>query len=192
MNTYLDQPVVFLLEAIFGFYVIIIMLRFLFRILRIDHYNPVSQAIIRLTQAPLKLLYRFIPSIGRVDIAAIVLMIGVQYSLVLLITLIVGGPLLPVALLMVSLLSLVNHAFNIFIFAIVIQAVLSWIAPVDYGHPLTGILYRLTSPLLVPARRMIPAAGGLDFSPMVVIIALVFFKLLLIPPLQDLIARIGL
>jgi YggT family protein len=82
---------------------------------------------------------------------------------------------------------LIGLVINIFLFAILIQVILSWINPGGY-NPLTGIIHGLTEPLLRPARRLIPPIGGLDLSPMVVMIGLVLLKMLLLPPLQLLMA----
>lgn len=59
------------------------------------------------------------------------------------------------------------------LYSIVVLAavILSWIRA-DPRHPLVGIVYRLTEPALAPIRRMLPPTGGIDFSPMVLLIAL--------------------
>ena len=60
----------------------------------------------------------------------------------------------------------------------IIQAVLSWVNPDPY-HPVARVLAQLTAPLLRPARRLIPPISGIDLSPMLVVVALVFVSLLL-------------
>jgi len=59
------------------------------------------------------------------------------------------------------------------LYSIVVLAavVMSWIH-VDHRHPLAAIVYKLTEPVLAPLRRALPPVGGLDFSPMVLLIAL--------------------
>ena len=64
---------------------------------------------------------------------------------------------------------------DIFIFAIFVQAILSWINPDPY-NPVSGILRSLTSPVLVPIRKLLPQMGGLDLSPIVALIGLMFIK----------------
>lgn len=190
MDKYLNDPLVFLVDVLFGLYILVVMLRFLFQLVRVDFYNPVSQAIVTLTNPPLRQLRRVIPSIGKIDTSSIVLMIVLQYVAYLLITWIKGGTFLPLALLALSLVELVDLAFYTFIFSIIILAVLSWISPGYHQNPMAIVLFQLTRPLMEPARRILPPMGGLDLSPMLVIIILFFFKLLLIPPLQDLAIRI--
>jgi YggT family protein len=192
MNNYLNEPLVFLIEVIFGLYITVVMLRFFFQLLHVDFYNPVSQAIVKITNPPLRLLRRVIPSIGKIDTSSVILMLVLQYISFILIMLIVGAKFLPVMLLYLSLVELLNHAFNLFIFAIIILAVLSWVSSPYHQNPIAPLLEQLTRPVMRPARRLIPATGGIDLSPMVVLIALFFFKLLLIPPLQDLARHISI
>ena len=72
-------------------------------------------------------------------------------------------------------------AIYIFLFSILIQVVMSWINPGAY-NPVLSVLYSLNEPLLAPARRMIPPMGGLDLSPIVVMVALQLVAILLVRP----------
>ncbi|MCG8099600.1 MAG: YggT family protein, partial [Candidatus Thiodiazotropha taylori] len=74
---------------------------------------------------------------------------------------------------------------NIFLFAVLIQVILSWVSPGNY-NPAVSLLYSLTGPVMRPAQKLLPPVGGLDLSPMLVMIGLVLLKMLLIPPLQQL------
>ena len=67
-------------------------------------------------------------------------------------------------------------------FAIIIQVIISWVSPGTY-NPVTVVLYKLTEPLLRPARRYIPPMGGLDFSAIAVFIILRLITILFINPL---------
>lgn len=192
MNNYLSEPLVFLIQILFGLYIMVVMLRFLFQLLRVDFYNPVSQAIVKVTNPPLRILRRFIPSIGKVDTSSLLLMLILQYLSFVLITLVVNAHFLPVTLLFLSLIELISQAFNIFIFSIIILAVLSWVSSPHQHNPIAPILEQLTRPIMQPARRLLPPMSGIDLSPMVVLIALFFFKMLLIPPLQGLARQIAM
>ncbi len=72
---------------------------------------------------------------------------------------------------MSTLLRLLNLAFTLYSFAIIIRALLPWFG-VSYYHPAMQFLLRITEPLLAPLRRHIPPIGGLDFTPMVALIIL--------------------
>jgi len=73
----------------------------------------------------------------------------------------------------------------IFIVAIIIRIVLSWIQPQGSGNPLVSLLYAITEPVMAPARRIIPAIGGLDLSPILVFLALQVILILVVAPIAD-------
>jgi YggT family protein len=79
---------------------------------------------------------------------------------------------------------LVSKTIYLFLFAIFIQVIVSWIAPGSY-NPILALLDSLTNPLLRPARRLIPPVGGLDLSPMAAIIVLYLALMLIAAPLRD-------
>jgi YggT family protein len=78
---------------------------------------------------------------------------------------------------------LVSLLINIFLIAILIQVIMSWVNPGSY-NPAVSLLYSLTEPILRPARRVLPPISGLDLSPMLAMVGLILLKMLLIPPLQ--------
>ena len=73
---------------------------------------------------------------------------------------------------------LLKLLINIYLWGVIIQAVLSWINPDPY-HPAARVLAQLTAPVLRPARRVLPPISGVDLSPMLVVVALIFISLLL-------------
>lgn len=180
---YLTNPLVFLIQVLFGAYTLVVMLRFLLQLVRADFYNPVSQFIVKATALPLRPLRRLIPALGGLDTASIVLMWLVKSVELMLILLISGGAPNLLAPLAWAIPELIGLALDVFLYAILIQVILSWVNPGGY-NPVIGLIDRLTDPLLRPARRLIPPMGGLDLSPMVVMIGLVLLKMLLLPPLQ--------
>jgi YggT family protein len=182
-SSYLTNPAVFLIQTLFGLYIVIVVLRFLLQLTRADFYNPISQFVVKATAPPLRPLRRIIPGFGGVDLASLVLAwLLKSVELVLVLTVLGAGANLIGSLLW-SVPELVDLVLNIFLVAIVIQVVLSWVNPGGY-NPAVGLLHRLTEPLLGPARRLLPPVSGLDLSPMLVMIALVLLKMLLIPPLK--------
>ncbi len=182
-SSYLANPLVFIVQTLFGLYILIVMLRFLLQWAKADFYNPLSQFIVKVTTPVLRPMRRIIPGLGGLDFAAIVLMWllkTVELSLVILIT---GSVLNPIGPMLWSIPQLVDLLINVFIFAILIQVIISWINPGTY-NPILGVINSLTEPLMRPARRMIPPISGLDLSPMLVIMGLYLLKMLLLPPLQ--------
>jgi YggT family protein len=192
MSAYLTSPLVFLVKTAFELYLLAVLLRLVLQLVKADFYNPICQFIVKITHPPLRLLRRFIPPVGRVDTAAVVLMLALKMLGDYLVFWLQGGGAVAVGLLAGSaVVELVDLAFNVFLYAIVIQAILSWITPDPY-HPLYSLLTDLVEPILHPCRRLIPPLGGLDLSPLVALIGLQVLKMLLIPPLQQLVAMLAL
>lgn len=184
MNGYFAQAGVFLIGVLFSFYILLVMVRFLLQTVRADFYNPVSQFVVRMTTPALRPLRRIIPGMGGVDVAALFLMLVLQLIELALIHGILGRGLHPVVLLVLALGELVSLALMIFIVAIIIQAVLSWIQPGAY-NPFTVVLHQLTAPILRPFRRLLPAVSGIDLSPMVALLVLYLLHMA-VPHLQAL------
>jgi YggT family protein len=182
---YWAAPVIFLIDTIFSIYLFALVLRFLFQWSGADYQNPLSQFLIRITHPPLKFLRRFIPSFGRIDTAALVLLLALQMLSDTLISMIQGGLPSMGFIAIWSLAQLLELLLNVYFYAILIRAVLSWIGPTAY-NPAVSLLYSLTEPLLQASRRLLPASGGMDFSPIIPIIGIQLAKMLLLPPLQQL------
>lgn len=170
-----DNPLVFLIDTLFDIYIALLLLRFLLQQVGADFYNPVSQFIVKATQPVVRIARRMIPAYRRIDVATLVLVVIFIFIKLFVLTSISGLPLGVGTLLLVSLHDLVSLVFDIFIFAIFIQAILSWINPDPY-NPVVSILHSLTAPVLRPVQRVVPMAGGLDFSPIVALIGLMFLK----------------
>ena len=184
MNGYFSQAGVFLIGVLFGFYILLVMVRFLLQAVRADFYNPVSQFVVRLTTPPLRPLRRIIPGIGGIDAAALVLLLVLQLLELVLIQSIMGQQLHPAVLLVLAVGELVALALMIFIVAIIIQVVLSWIQPGAY-NPVTVVVHQLTTPVLRPFQRLVPPVSGIDLSPMVALLVLYLLRMA-VPHLQAL------
>ncbi|MEJ1296621.1 MAG: YggT family protein [Candidatus Sedimenticola sp. (ex Thyasira tokunagai)] len=182
-SSYATAPLIFLIEVMFGAYTLVVLLRFVLQRVRADFYNPISQFVVKVTSPILVPMRRVIPSIGGVDTASLILMWLLKTVELVLILLLKGYGLQIAAALIHSIPALVELSINLFLFAIFIQVILSWVSPGGY-NPAIGLIYSITDPLLRPARRIIPPIGGLDLSPMVVMIGLVLLKMLLIPLLS--------
>lgn len=76
-------------------------------------------------------------------------------------------------------------AFNLYMWIIIIRAVISWVSPDPY-NPLVRILYQITEPVLSPIRRLIPLRGmGIDISPIIVIMIIYFLNTFLVQSILD-------
>ena len=169
---------VFLIQTLFGFYILAVMLRFLLQCVRADFYNPLVQFLVRITNPPLLPLRRIVPGYRGLDLASVILTFVLQGVEVLLVTLLLGRPAGVGGLLLLTVAELLKLLINIYLWGVIIQAVLSWINPDPY-HPAARVLAQLTAPVLRPARRILPPISGVDLSPMLVVVALIFISLLL-------------
>ncbi len=174
----------FLVETLFGLYILIVMLRFLFQLLRADFYNPISQFVVKATTPLLRPLRRWIPGFGGIDLAALLLALVIQLVELWLVHRMNGFQPSLSGLVVVSLAALLRLVVYIFLVTIFIKVIASWIAP-DVYNPATGLLDTLSEPLLRPARRLLPPMGGLDLSPIVVLIGLQLLLMLLVNPIGD-------
>lgn len=161
---YFSNAGVFLIDAVFGLYIFAVLLRFLFQLVRADFYNPLCQAIVTVTNPPLRPLRRYVPSLAGLDTASILLLLVLQTANTLLVALVLGLSPNPIGLLVVAVAELLGKVVWTFIGAIIIQVILSWVSPGAY-NPVAAVVYSLTEPLLAPARRVLPPLGAIDLSP---------------------------
>jgi YggT family protein len=182
-SSYLTNPIVFLVQTLFGLYAMLALLRFLLQWVRADFYNPVSQFVVKVTTPALRPLREVIPGYAGMDLAALALAWLIKSLELAIVALIALPEANPLGALLWALPELVSLAINIFIFMVLVRVVLSWVNPDPY-HPVAGLLDSLTDPVMRPARRMLPPVGGLDLSPVLVMVGLVLLKMLLLPPLN--------
>jgi YggT family protein len=85
-----------------------------------------------------------------------------------------------------ALASVLNMLLSIYMWILIIRALVSWVNPDPY-NPIVRFLYAVTDPLLYRVRRFLPLSfGGIDFSPIVVIVAIIFLQAFLVQSLLDL------
>ena len=167
----MKPALIFIVSTIVRLFLLVLLLRFWLPWLRADFRNPIAQGILRLTSPLVIPVRRIIPPLGRLDTATVFIAFGVQYLALLLILAISGAQADFAWLSVTSLIELILLSLNIFTFAIFIHIILSWVAPGTY-NPATAFISTIVNPVLQPFRKRIPPLGGLDISPMVVIILL--------------------
>lgn len=189
-ESYFSGLGVYLIDTAASLYIFALMLRFLLQWVEADFYNPISKFLVKITHPPLKPLRRFIPPLGRIDTASLVLMLILQASAVYAISLLQFFRISPAGLLFLSIGQLLELLYNIYFYSILISVALSWFAPRGY-NPAVEILYALTEPVLRIFRSIIPPMGGLDVSPLLALVGLQFAKMAIQPPLQQLVAMLN-
>ncbi|NOR81410.1 MAG: YggT family protein [Methyloprofundus sp.] len=189
-SSYLSNPIIFLLDTVFSFYILAVFLRFLLQWFGGDFYNPISQFLVKITHPPLRFLRRYIPAVGKVDTSSLVLLMSLQMFSDFIVLTLKGVSFSFAALTLLSFSQLLSLLINIFVFAVFARALLSWVNPGRFNAA-SNILYSVTEPLLSSCRRIIPDIGGIDLSPLIVLLGLQLTKMLIIPPLQQLMTLVS-
>ena len=189
----LAQALEFLFGTVLGLFTLALLLRFYLQLTAAPFHNPFCQAVVALTNFAVRPLRRVLPAWGWLDSASLLLALLSQLLLQLTVLwlrdfplLVADAPVLP-ALLGLAALSLVRLSIYIFMYGVLLQAILSWINP---HTPLAPVLDSLTRPLLRPLRRRMPLLGGIDLSPLVVFIAAELMLMLLVMPLEMQLSRL--
>jgi len=169
------HALVFILNTVLGIYTAAVILRFLMQQVRADFYNPLAQAVMKVTNPLLLPLRRAIRPWNRIDLASLVLAVLLQLFNVVLVTWLANRTSYqlnysPGFLLMWTALKLIYILVNLYFFTILVEALGSWFA--QGRSPVDGLLRPVNAPLLRPVRRVLPPLSGLDFSPLVVLLLL--------------------
>ncbi len=168
------QALLFLVDLAGKVVVGVFLLRFFLQLTRAGFYNPLSQAVVQFTNPLVMPLRKVIPGWGGVDNASLVAAFIVQTLVIVAIRLMFAGGFASLGLagiLIEALITLLMATISLYIMLIFLSVLLSWFNR-DPGNPLAAVIGSLTEPLLRPARRVIPPIGGLDLSPLLVLIAL--------------------
>ena len=177
----LNQIASLVVSVVADFFVYLLLARFLFQWLRAPFRNPLGEFIIAVTNWMVLPARRVIPSLAGFDLASLLLAWLVQAGSLWLLYAIAGldfssAPGIAIGIIAaISLVDLVKVAVYILIFALIVQAVLSWVSPYS---PVAPVFDALTRPFLRPIRRFVPPLGNVDLSPLVLIVVL---QILLIP-----------
>jgi len=184
-GSYFGNAGLFLVNTLFGIYIVAVLLRVLLQLVRADFYNPICQVLVRVTNPLVVPLRRVIPPVGQLDMAAVVLAYLLKIAQLWLAGVIVGQTVNFLAMLVFALAALLQTLITIFTVTIIAQVILSWVNPAGQS-PVTELLRQLNAPLVNPVRRHIPALGGLDLSPLIVMLVLQLAGMLLVAPVFDL------
>jgi YggT family protein len=173
-----------LIEFVFGAAILLVVLRVLLQWVRANFYNPVCQFIYKATNPVLMPLRKVIPAWRNLDVAGVVLAwLGTALKLVLLYAT-VGQTLGIAGLAVLALAHLLDFVLLVYIVLILMRVVISFVAADSY-HPVVPLVIQLTEPVMRPFRRRLPAIGGIDFSPMVVLLVITLARVLIAKPLLD-------
>tara|TARA_B110000858_G_scaffold157616_1_gene180432 strand:+ start:15719 stop:16309 length:591 start_codon:yes stop_codon:yes gene_type:complete len=159
-----------------GIYLLAVLLRFLLQVAKADFYNPVSQAVFRITNPMVSVFRTFIPGYKGIDFSSLVLAFIVEAAAICVLIILYGGS-IPGAGYIVTwaFVGVVLFIVSIYYYAILASIIMSFVMMFSGStnpHPLLLLVWQLTEPVMAPVRKIIPPMGGLDFSPIFIFIAI--------------------
>ena len=165
----LYQITSFLLDIAAGLFGGACLLRMYMQYQRVPFANPVGRFVFALTDWLVLPLRRAVPSRGRVDIASVIGAFLIELLQFILLWLMVGRATSVALLPVLALFGLVRLVISGLTGLVIVYAILSW---VQSESPLVALIDRLCAPLLRPFRRYIPLVGGIDLSPLALLVLL--------------------
>jgi len=172
MTTNGARALIFIINIVFTLYIAALYMRVILQRLGADYFNSVVQFIVRITDPLVRPLRRLIPGVAGWDVASLLISIALAFLNAWLVLSLAGYGAPGLLIARYAGHKLLGVLLNLYIFSILIQALLSWINPGQY-NPFAAVLWRMNEPLLRPVRRILPPIGGtIDLSPLLVLIAL--------------------
>jgi len=168
----LRQALAFLIETVFNLFILSALVRFWMQALRAPVRNPLAQFTMALTDFAVKPLRRVLPGFFRLDLASLLVALAAEFVLLVILALLMGTPAgggtVLSAILFLAAVRLVRLTLYIIMGAVLLQALLSWVNPY---HPVAPFFDALTRPFLKPFQKAVPPIGGVDITPVLVLIA---------------------
>lgn len=165
----MQNSLIFLVKTITDLYLLTFLLRFIMQWTRADFYNPFAQFIVLVTNPLVLPARRILPSAGGVDFPTLAVLVALEALVTWGLLTMVSVTVPPGTLVFWVLLRLISLTLLFYTFAIFVYIILSWIGQGRYS-PIGAILGDLIEPVLRPVRRILPTIGGLDLSPLLVLI----------------------
>jgi YggT family protein len=165
-----------LLEILGSLLVGLILLRAWAAAIGMPARNPLAHFARALTDWIVRPLSRLVPSRGRVEWAALLAALAVTVLIVAAKRALLGFPFAPDALLVGSVVQLVNWALTLVIWVTLIYVIISWVNPLAPVAPALSMLLR---PMLAPIQRIIPVVAGIDLSPMALLIIVYLLQMVM-------------
>ena len=165
-------------STVAGIYLLAVLLRFLLQVAKADFYNPVSQAVTKITDPMVRILRTVIPGYKGIDFSSLVLAFAIEAVAICTLIILYGESISNIGYT-----NIVTWAFagvllfiiQIYYYAILASIIMSFVMMFSGStnpHPLLLLVWQLTEPIMGPVRKIIPSMGGLDFSPIFIFIAI--------------------
>ncbi len=179
MGAALAQTLTLIIKSLGGLFLLAVLLRFLLQAVRADFYNPVSQAIVKVTAPVLLPFRRVIPGYRGIDFASLVLALVLNSIFTMLLILIAGfTPDIGITVAW-AFIGIVGLFLKIYFWSLIISIIASFVAPFS-GNPVLLVVYQILEPIYSRIRRIIPPMGGLDLSPIFIFLAINVVEIMVI------------
>jgi YggT family protein len=158
------EAIRYIVDTLLWLLTLAFVLRLLFQLARADFRDPMADAIVRVTNWLILPLRRVLPPIGKIDTATVVAVVAIASIRTLANFLLIGAGVGDwLAFLRVTVLDLAGLVLRIYLFAMLLYWLTSFVSPGGYA-PGVRLLSQLCEPILKPVRRIIPPIGQIDFS----------------------------
>ena len=178
----------FLLSTLTSLLTLLFLLRFFMQLCKASFKNPLGKMVISLTDFAVKPIRKLVSSFGKMDLSTLLLAFLTQLLLQICFLKLRGLPFSleghsawP-SLIGLGLIGVLHTSLDLFFYVLLLQVILSWVNPYT---PITDVLNSLTKPILVPIQRLLPTAGGIDFSPMVALILIQMLNISVVKTLES-------
>lgn len=173
MNSALADIGMTIVQPLFSLAMLLIAVRFLAQLCGVSGYNPISMTLRRVTNVIVLPLSRLLPSGNRFSPGALLALILIQVAFIALMFGLVGqlDAFNVLQALIWSALGAAGLLVSIIFYSVIAMIVVSFLAP-QSSHPAVEFIWELTEPVMAPLRQVLPPMGGLDFSPIILFIAL--------------------
>lgn len=176
----LNQIALLIVNTALSVYLLLVWLRFVLQLARADFYNPMSQFVVRATSPLLHPLRRLVPPVLGLDAAALLLIFVIKLLQLAAIAQLTGQAVDPAALAVVAVFQLMLAATSFFFWIILGMVILSWVAMASGGvNPGLMPLMQISELVLAPCRRLLPAMGGFDLSPVIAFLVIQILEILI-------------
>jgi YggT family protein len=155
--------------VVVSFFVFVLLARFHFQWLRVPFRNPVGEFVLATTNWLVVPVRRFVPGLAGLDLPTLLLAWLLQALGLWAQDAIAGVERGALTLVLLAAVDLVRYSLYILIFAVIVQAVLSWVNPYT---PLAPALDTLVRPFVRPLRRFVPPVGNVDLTPLILLVIL--------------------
>ena len=163
-------------NTIAGLYLLFVVARFLLQLAKADFYNPISQAVFKITDPMVKVFRSFIPGYRGIDFSSLILAFFVQFAAISLTILLYGGSLPSISFIVTwSFVGVLNFIILFYYYALIASIVMSFVMMFSGNmnpHPILSLVWQITEPIMSPVRKFIPPMGGLDFSPIFIFLVI--------------------